>query len=331
MNYNEMLLIILLIITFILLIFHFFINICDLSIKEPFNVDTYEVGGKKCINQVNEPFPPTPAAGTTLNSLSLKYNQYDYNYHTEYTCDNIIGSTTDNKYKVANKENDNYTSEISNNKLLLHYKCIKKSPKEVYDYLTGEDGEGIYTSKNLIFSGTETCNIGVGENSLDNIVISKLNDDLNNQRKGPVYVFVAQANLLRNISAQKEFMTKGLNTNHYDGCTYDSQFCNSNNAKCQILIVYTNGEKKKLNKLISYITQNTSKDNSLCNIVCHNHPNENSLCGCLETDSYTIDGKNINPKCIVINENGVEHSSFSMVYFVNPHNNSNVRINPWNW
>ena len=71
MNYNEMLLILLLIITFILLIFHFFINICDLSIKEPFNVDTYEVGGKKCIIEVNEPFPPAPEANTSLNSLSL--------------------------------------------------------------------------------------------------------------------------------------------------------------------------------------------------------------------------------------------------------------------
>lgn len=327
MNYNEMLLIILLIITFILLIFHFFINICDLSIKEPFNVNTYEVGGKTCIKQVNEPFPPTPVAGTTLKSLSLKYDKNDYNYHTEYTCANIIGATTDTKYNVAITGDNNYTREISNNNLLLHYKCIKKSPEEVYDYLTGDDGEGIYTSSDLIFLGTETCNIGVGKNSLDNIVIS----NLNNQRKGPVYVFVAQANLLRNISAQKEFMTKGLNTNHYDGCTYDSQFCNSNNAKCQILIVNTNGEKNKINKLISYITENTSDDSSLCNIVCHNHSNEDSLCGCLETDSYTIDGKNINPKCIVINKNGVEHSSFSMVYFVNPHNNSNVSINSWDW
>ena len=127
-------------------------------------------------------------------------------------------------------------------------------------------------------------------------------------------------------------MTKGLNTHHHDGCTYDTEFCNKIKAKCQILIVYTNGEKNKINKLISYITENTSKDNSLCNIVCHNHPNENSLCGCLEMDSYTTIGdKRINPKCIVINNNGVEHSSFSMVYFVNPHNNSNVRINPWNW
>jgi len=332
MNYNEMLLILLLIITFILLIFHFFINICDLSIKEPFNVDTYEVGGKKCIIEVNEPFPPAPEANTSLNSLSLKYNEYDYNYHTEYTCDNIIGSTTDNKYNVANEGENNYTSEISNNKLLLHYKCIKKSPKEVYDYLTGNNGGGIYTSSNLIFIDTETCRIGNDSNSLDNIIINKLNGDLNNQKKGPIYVFVAQANLLRNISAQKEFMTKGLYTNHYDGCTYDTEFCNKIKAKCQILIVYTNGEKNKINKLISYITENTSKDNSLCNIVCHNHSNENSLCGCLEMDSYTTIGdKRINPKCIVINNNGVEHSSFSMVYFVNPHNNSNVRINPWNW
>lgn len=313
MNFNELLLILLLIITFILLIFHFFINICDLSIKEPFSV---EVGSNNCLFEFDKSFPPIPDI-ITDNKISSDYNHADkdYKYHSDYTCQNIIGNETDNTY--------NNRQEIILKNLLLHYKCINKSPYDVKSELLKLG----YDESNFIFSSDKNCMIGKN-NRLEEKVINLMN---NRQYKGPVYIIIAQANKIKNIDAQKEYMTKGSYINNYQSCTYNNDIC-SNDVKCEMLIIFTDGNKEKIVALINYINSNKSNDNTLCNIVCHNDSNEDSVCGCLNLkNSYEFNNIKRDSKCLVIEDGKAIQRDFSIVYFVNPHNNNNIIINKWEW
>jgi len=319
MNYNELILLLLLIMTFLILIFHYYINICDNTLTESFS--SIMVGDKSCLITENQEFP---ASNTILTTYDAVKNQiHEYNYHSDYTCKSRSGDEGVNNIFYSSK--NSYTSDIISRKLLLAYNCVEHSPKEIKNKLLKT---GNFSDSDLVIIGEDKCVIGDHRN-IESIISDELGK--NNNYVGPIYACISQAPFLEGQSSRGDIIAHGTSCYIKDNDKYGYCTDSDKHFKCHILLVKTNGVYSKIKGFVDFVKVNKTNDN-LCHLFCHK--NSKLGCGCLNLDnSYDFGGEKYHSVCLGPDEEGkpgiAPKTNFSMIYFLNPTNN-NINIKPWN-
>lgn len=331
MDSNEILLIILLVITLLSLIFHYVIDICNFSLKTPFNekfaTKQVEVGGKDLNCMSMKGFDMFPIQGySTLTTLDAIKDKQTRNYHTDYTCDARVGKGPNLKNNIYFAKPGAYTSDIASNSLLLAYNCISLRPKTLKAKLLSLrlKGAQIFNEENFTIIESSECNLD-SPAALESIIKSKLKTSSD----GPVYACVSQAPFWEGMNARftvDQHMSSCYikNSNKYGSC--DNLV-----SKCEILLIYLNSNKTLIDEFVKFVTNNKSY-HDLCHIKC----NKNTLsCGCMSLENaYSFDnGADVySSKCYAPDDKNVPGiaplKDYSMIYFLNPYN-TNVKINPW--
>ena len=320
MNYNELILLLLLIMTFLILIFHYYINVCDNTLTESFS--SIMVGDKSCLITENQELPTGDTILTTYDAI--KNQVYEYNYHSDYTCEKRSGDEGVNN--IFYSSGDSYTYDIISRKLLLAYNCVEDSPTSIKNKLLKTDK---FSNDDLVLIGEDKCIMGNDKN-IESVIADELNT--NNNYVGPIYACIAQAPFLEGQSARGDIIAHGTSCYIKDNDKYG--YCTDSDKlfKCHILLVKTNGVHSKIKGFVDFVKANKTND-SLCHLKCYK--NSKIGCGCLNLeDSYNFGGEKYHSICLGHDKDdkpGVAPvTNYSMIYFLNPTNNNNVNIKPWN-
>lgn len=344
MKYNDIILL-LLIAIFIILSMYYIGCVCEFKlygVTEAFTNNEVYVGDSSCMSTT---IKPMIGACKNCNDMTttydgLKKSSDERNYHTDYTCANIV-SGAPNKYNI---DNNPYKYDIRKRHLLLAYKCVKLSPSELkskieanganIEMMLNESSVNEYSFNNNIGTGTGT--------GLDNANIrSQINGKIKgmllaaNKTNGPIYACIAQAPYLKGQKARFDIVQHGK------GCYDNGRACGDTRLlKFEILLIFLEGDNTKINKFIEIVTANSSR-NALCFLNCGGIDDKDSLsmgCGCLNKDnSYTNDdGSPYNSVCLAPDSDFLQNQAetnktadYSIIYFLNPHNNDGVTINRW--
>jgi len=316
MNYNELMLLLLLIMTLLILIFNYYINVCDNSVNEYFNAPT--VGDYSCRKTANEAFPIGENTKTTYKAF--KDLSRELNYHSDYTCDVRMGNKGVNNFIFSS--DDSYTADISGNKLLLAYNCVDNSPTDIRNKLLEKNK---FAENDLIIIGHDKCIIG-SDKSLDDVILAELNGNLT----GPIYACISQAPFLEGQSARDDILAHGTscyidNEDKYGKCDNETK-----KFKCHILLVKTYGLRDKIKEFVDFVNSNKTNDR-MCHLLCHTDTNLG--CGCLNLDnSYDFGGESYNSVCLGPDDQNTQViapvKNYSMIYFLNPYN-TDANIQPW--
>lgn len=345
MKYNDIILL-LLILTFVLLSMYYIGCVCEFKltdvtgatdVKETFGF----VGDASCM-----PTTLTPIIRTceTCENITTTYDglksgtSADYNYHTDYTCDNITDSST--QYSI---DDIPYKFDIRNKNLLLAYKCVKLSPSDLKSALRAKDANIEMMLNEHIFSKIITGpGTGLDNANIRGQINAKIKDMLltANKKNGPIYACISQAPYLKGQKARFDIVQHGK------GCYDNGRACGDTRLlKFEILLIFLEGDNTKINNFIQIVNANSSR-NALCFLNCGGIDDKDSLsmgCGCLnKNSSYTnADGSSYNSVCLAPDSDFLQSTTmtntpvtnktanYSIIYFLNPHNNNGVTIDKW--
>lgn len=338
MKYNDIILL-LLIAIFIILSMYYIGCVCEFrlsGVTEAFTNNDEYVGDSSCMSTTIIPMigKCDNCNDMTTTYDGLKNSSDERNYHTDYTCANIA-SGAPNKYNI---DNNPYKYDIRNQHLLLAYKCVKLSPRKFAEAIAGKNIETLFGEHTFEKIGTGP---GTG---LDNAKIrSQINDKIKgmllaaNKTNGPIYACIAQAPYLKGQKARFDIVQHGK------GCYDNGRACGDTRfLKFEILLIFLEGDSTKINKFIEIVATNSSR-NALCFLNCGGIDDKDSLsmgCGCLNKDnSYTNDdavSSQYNSVCLAPDSDFLQNpaetnktADYSIIYFLNPHNNYGVTINRW--
>jgi len=339
MKYNDIILL-LLILTFVLLSVYYIGCVCEFNvsgIKEAFT-GIEHVGDTSCLSTTLVDIIracPGNCSDSTTTFDALKKNEAERNYHTDYTCANIMGSSI--QYSV---DNNPYKYDIRNQHLLLTYKCVKLSPIKLQEKL---ESQGISTMLSPLITldkvGTGTgTGTGLDTGNIRHQITNMVKNALTraNKTQGPIYACISQAPYLKGQKARFDIVQHGK------GCYDNGKACGDTVLlKYQILLIFLDGDSQKINKFIQTVNANSSR-NALCFLNCGGLDEKDSLsmgCGCLNViDSYTNNDGSIkyDSVCLAPDSDFTPNSTttnknadYSIIYFLNPHNNDGVIITPW--
>jgi hypothetical protein len=367
MKYNDIILLLLLL-TFVLLSMYYIGCVCEFKltgvtgvtgatgvtgVKEAF---TGFVGDTSCMLTTLTPIIKTceTCKNMTTTYDGLKGGEVgDYNYHTDYTCANITNPPT--QYSI---DDIPYKFDIRNKNLLLAYKCVKLSPRDLEKQLRAKRNPNDDVNIEMVLNEPlineySFNNIGTGPGTgLNNANIrGQINEKIKNmlltanKTQGPIYACISQAPYLKGQKARFDIVQHGK------GCYDNGRACGDTRLlKFEILLVFLEGNNAKINKFIEIVTANSSR-NALCFLNCGGIDDKDNLsmgCGCLnKNSSYTNDdGSSYNSVCLAPDSDFLQSTAmtntamtntavtnktanYSIIYFLNPHNNNGVTISHW--
>lgn len=334
MNSNEIILVTLLIVTLILLVFHYLIDICDFSYKQPFKESfatiNVRVGDREPECMIEDGKTRFDNDGfSSLTTLDAIKKKFERNYHTDYTCNARMGKGKNLKNNVFFGRNDNYTGDIVANNLLLAYNCIALRPKTLKAKLLNLrfNDVKVFNEDNFSMIESSDCDI-TSDESINELVKNNIKSDV----VGPVYVCISQAPFWEGMNAR--FTVDKHMTSCYIKNEEKYGKCSNLVSKCEILLVYLNGNQRQIDTFAKYIKDNKSH-HDLCHIKCNKG---NLSCGCMGLENaYSFNGGNdvYSSKCYGPDDKNVPGiaplSDYSMIYFINPYNNKGVTTKPWNY
>jgi len=324
------LLLLLLTIIFVILSIFYIISVCNYDMKELF-IDKYSAIGSKC--DLDSIFGQNSVLDKDAKYTSeiLRRGEAIDDYHTNYNCN------SDNYDNIYLRE----YIDIKNRDLLLAYSCIKMSPTDLVNKMSGELNKNSYKTmlkednKNYV----EYTNITELTNKIDAKIKSvirttSLNDTNINYLYFPVYVFISQAPYLKNANENLKITdsNRGPDGSNYDSCSTNytvksNDVCPSTfKMKAEVAIVFLglkstgafitdyNVVKNSITTFKTILSNNISTSKQ-CFLKCGTN-NHTHACGCLNMKgSYTENNKPYNSVCLT---NNIE-TNMTMVYFVNPY------------
>jgi len=319
-NYKiEEYIFLLLIITFIIISVLYIMSVLGIY-KIPIRENFLTIGGGNYDGTCPKYLLRTPVTSKNIKSTydSLKNNtigNVNGEYHTDYTCKNNFHGN--NEYSKYSTDMSN-TSDISTGEMLLAYMCISKSPKNLHKLLENK----IYTSKVISYVLKPMSNppdykgeIDSGNyNDLEDHIISNMNKEKDsfNKVNGPVYICISQSPHIYENNDNMD-ITFAV-TKHGKSCYKDGKECNKN-LYLEYILIYPN--KSNANKIIDFIDiiKKHKSNSSLCWLNCNN--DKIYGCGCLTQDGDK-DGIDYKSKCVPSdNEYGI--TDYSIIYFINPY------------
>jgi hypothetical protein len=348
MKYNDTIIVILITI-FILLSIYYIGCVCDFTVTEKFSEKKAYVGDDSCLRTNMEQVIKSctlgnnePCTNKSTTYDALKYNEKERNYHTDYTCGNITGMTGSfGEYII---DDSRYKFDIRNKYLLLTYKCVKLSPKDLKEkHLDKQDINISSEYKQCTF----TKHAPGSNNGFDNndIIRAQIDNEIKDmiarstiayKSTGPIYACISQAPYLKGQKARFDIVQHGK------GCYDNGMACgNTVLLTYDILLIFLQGDRTKIQKFTKIIADNSSR-NALCFLNCGGIDDKDNLtlgCGCLNKEkSYNnADGSSYNSVCLAPDSDfGANAGStvdktanYSIVYFLNPYNNVNISIEKW--
>jgi hypothetical protein len=133
-NYKiEEYIFLLLILTFIIISVLYIMSVLGIY-KIPIREDFLTIGGDNSDNTCSNYLRRTPTTDENIKTTydSLKIGIESGEYHTDYTCkNNFVGNNEESKYSTDMVN----TADISRGDMLLAYMCISKSPRDLHELL----------------------------------------------------------------------------------------------------------------------------------------------------------------------------------------------------
>jgi len=328
-NYKiEEYIFLLLIITFIIISVLYIISILGIY-KIPIREDFLTIGGDNSYNTCRKYLVRTSILNKDIKTTydSLKNNTIGIEsgqYHTDYTCENNFhGNNEYSKYS----DNMSNTADISRGEMLLAYMCISKSPKDLHKLLNNN----VYTSRVISYVLKPGSNardykgeIDSGNyNDLEDHIIRNMNNEknnLNNKVNGPVYICISQSPHI--YENKKNINITFAVTNHGKSCYEDGKECNKN-LYLEYILIYPNKDNVKSIKSFIDIIVKLKSNSSLCWLNC----NSDKIygCGCLTqglTKNDEKDGIDYKSRCVPSDTEKINSpgiTDYSIIYFINPY------------